>query len=483
MRPLRGTLWAACCAPLLGVGAVRAQQPSGVDGAAWAARSGPSALDSEPVRRLAFAAFLGEVGRENLDYAAQAFSVSIAAAQVSLARLFPNPGLAVGTDFDVAGEHQATANDVALTWTLLLAGKRGAHIAAARGQLAAARAQLDDFLRTLRGQAGDAYADAVHAEQVYARKRRTAEDLDRLVSINERRVAVGDIGDIDLAQSRVDAAQFHAELLAAADDVRQARLVMTALLTPRRLDTLVGPLSPANVEPFAAVGPDAPLSPDQLSVTPPGPIAAPASPFSGSLDLDSLVRAALATRPDVVAAHRLQDAADAQVRIARGDRWPDLGLAAQETHFTAGTNPIDPTPLYNSVSLGLSLPIPFSSLNRGEVAAARFGAAQAAAQVRSTEWRVAIDVHAAWATFGAAQAQLAQYSSSVLGDAERVRRARLYSYEHGAASLLDFLTAEQTANGVYLAFYDAEQQYMHALIALGQATDTWTFVTPPNPGP
>jgi hypothetical protein len=46
----------------------------------------------------------------------------------------------------------------------------------------------------------------------------------------------------------------------------------------------------------------------------------------------------------------------------------------------------------------------------------------------------------------------------------------------GSASLLDVLTAEQTANDVYLASYDAQQQYAHALIGLGQATDTWSFV-------
>ena len=72
--------------------------------------------------------------------------------------------------------------------------------------------------------------------------------------------------------------------------------------------------------------------------------------------------------------------------------------------------------------------------------------------------------------------QIAQYRGTVLIDAERVRRAKLYSYEHGAASLLDVLTAEQAVNNVYLASYDAQQQYTHALIALGQATGTWSFV-------
>jgi outer membrane protein TolC len=71
----------------------------------------------------------------------------------------------------------------------------------------------------------------------------------------------------------------------------------------------------------------------------------------------------------------------------------------------------------------------------------------------------------------------------VLLDAERVRRAKLYSYQHGSASLLDVLTAEQAANDVYIASYDAQQQYGHALIGLGQATGTWSLVYKESPPP
>jgi outer membrane protein, heavy metal efflux system len=87
-----------------------------------------------------------------------------------------------------------------------------------------------------------------------------------------------------------------------------------------------------------------------------------------------------------------------------------------------------------------------------------------------------IDVRQAWSAYQAAVMQLAQYTGGVLLDAEQVRRAKLYSYQHGAASLLDVLTAEQTANDVFLASYDAEQQYAHALINLGQSTGTWSLV-------
>lgn len=436
-----------------------------------------AAVEHEPVIRLSLADFVALVGRQNLDYAAQAYNVPIADAQVSVAHLYPNPSIAWGAGLDVSGQHQATSYDVALTQTILFGGKRGARTDVARGQLAATKAQLDDFLRTLRGTAATAYADAVHAEQLFARKRQTADELDRLVTLNERRVKAGDIGEIDLVQSRVDAAQFRGALVAAANDLHAARLAMTGLLTPQRVDTLAAPTAPVELVAIPMSAADAPITPELLAPAPPaaanavGPVA-----LRGPLDVDSLTRAAVASRPDVIAAHRLSDAATAAIRVAHGDRWSDIDLTVGTSYFTRGTSPIDPTPTFSSLNLGLSVPIPLSNFTHGELAGAQYTARQAAKTVQSVEWKASIDVRTAWAAYQSALAQVAQYSGGILVDAERVRRAKLYSYQHGSASLLDVLTAEQTANDVYVASYDAQQQYSHALIALGQATGSWSFV-------
>ena len=454
----------------------------------------------------------------------------------------PNPTISGGVGF--AGKQQATSYDLSLTQTILLGGKRGAHTDVARDQLAAAKAQLDDFLRTLRGTAATAYVDALHAEQTYVRKRRTSDDLDRLVVLNQRRVAAGDIGEIDLVQSRVDAAQFHAQLVAAANDVRASRLALTGLLSPQLADTLVAPAAPPELSAPLGAGLDLPIRgqggacpaggvdcsvrdtadlrlgnqppisaeaigtsggpPSQQPVTglpssgpgdtllgglrapPPGrPSVSPPPPpgrprpvviVTAPLDVDSLVRAAVALRPDVIAARSLRDASIAGVHLAHDDRWSDVDLTVGTSYFTRGTNFIDPTPQYGGINFGISLPIMLSDFTHGEVAAANYTAKQSDKTLQSVEWKAAVDVRQAWASYQAAVAQLDQYTGGVLLDAERVRRAKLYSYQHGSASLLDALTAEQTANDVFLASYDAQQQYGHALIGLGQATGTWSFV-------
>jgi outer membrane protein, heavy metal efflux system len=453
---------------------------------------------SEPVIRISLAEFMAQVGRRNLDYAAQAFNVPIADAQVSVARLFPNPSLDWGGSFDISGQNQASSYAITLTQTVLLGGKIHARTRVAAEQLAAARAQLDDFLRTLRGTAATAYVDAVHAEQAYARKRQTAEDLDRLVTLNERRVKAGDLGEIDLAQSRVDAAQFHGELVSAANDVHTARLTLTGLLNPRPTDTLVAPAASGDLLRLTGIAADAPITASALQAaaagrviadTLPGGLRGPARPIGqpgvpvaetanqgGGPNLDSLTRVAVASRPDVVAARRLLAAANAGVLVARGDRWSDIDLSVGTNFFTQGTNIIDPTPKFTSLLVGVSFPLPFSNLSHGELRAAQYTAKQAEKTEQSTEWKAVIDVRTAWSAYQSAVVEIAQYAGGALLDAERVRRAKLYSYQHGSASLLDVLTAEQTANDVYLASYDAQQDYAHALINLGQSTGSWSLV-------
>jgi len=74
-------------------------------------------------QEISFKTFLQEVERSNLDYAAQRYSVSIAEAQLTAARVYPNPTLQSGYSTDVSHEKQATAYAGGISQTVLLGGK------------------------------------------------------------------------------------------------------------------------------------------------------------------------------------------------------------------------------------------------------------------------------------------------------------------------------------------------------------------------
>src|SRR5262249_605208 len=113
---------------------------------------------------ITFDQFLNEVAKENLDYSAQRYNVSIAEAAVAAAKVFPNPTLNLGGARDVtqSGDQRLPSTaGAAVTQTLELGGKRKYRILSARQSYAAAAATLDGFLRNLKLDAAGGFADAL----------------------------------------------------------------------------------------------------------------------------------------------------------------------------------------------------------------------------------------------------------------------------------------------------------------------------------
>src|SRR5262249_51821641 len=156
--------------------------------------------------RLAFQNYLNQVGRGNLDLAAQRSSVSIVQAEIALARVFPDPQLTGGLmQYDVTRKGNPTASIVQLNLPLEIGGQRGPRVAFAEANGPAAQAGLLEFWRGLRATAANSYIDALHARYVLERRRQTLASLERLVAVNQERWKAGDIGEAAVIQSRVEA--------------------------------------------------------------------------------------------------------------------------------------------------------------------------------------------------------------------------------------------------------------------------------------
>ena len=412
--------------------------------ATWArAQEAPTAANAG---KLTFSQYLAEVGRSNLELAAQRANVSVSEAQVAVARIFPDPQLTVGVaSVDVSGVGSPSLTDVGISQTLELGGKRGARIAAARDDWSSARAGLDDFLRMLRGDASDAFIDALDKRMVVERKRITQASLERLVSVNQERLRAGDIGEIALVQSRVEAGKSRGEVLSAQSDAVQADLALALKLGAMRAIAQVTPLGDLRIA-------------------------------TRSFDIERLIATARTERADVRAKRFALDAARSRVRLAHANRWIDLTFNLGWIH---GTQPygqyqvIAPSPSYDSLSATLTLPLPFSRVYKGELNAARFTQTSAEWDLRSAELKVEVEIRQAWSKYETSVERLKLYSSGLLRDADRVLEAKLYEYQRGSAPLLEVLEAQRTVNDVYLDYIDALADHAHALVALEQAAGIW----------
>ncbi len=399
----------------------------------------PSVTAGRPIR---LKEFLGLVEQTNLGLAVNRFNVTVAEAQITLARLRPDPQLNGGiAALDLTEQRLPTSMTYNLSQLIELGGKRGSRIAAATAGRSLAEAQLEDFFQQLRADATNAFIDAVTARQVLERKRRTLESVERLVAATEQRLRAGDVGQAAVWQVKVEAERFRGEVLSAAGESEASGIALQAFVAPKSGEAI-------GFEPIA----DLKLA-------------------SKDFDEATLVSEAIARRSDVISSIRAQEAARAQVSVASANRWIDPSLAAGITAAPAGT--FAQVPASRAMGLSVGLPIPFSRITHGELDAARALAKQADTQTLAVKRRVETEVRQALARYEASRRTVAVYTSEVLANAERVLDATRYSYERGNARLIELLDAQRTVDDVYLSYLGALSNNAKGLVALERASGRW----------
>lgn len=418
----------------------RAETPPTPEG-----RSVDATAPSGPTERFTFATYLRRVGQANLDLAAQRATVSIAQAQIAVAKVFPDPELTAGLgQYDLSQNgNNPTASTLALNVPLQIGGQRGKRIAFAEANLSAAEADLGEFLRGLRADAANAYIDALQARLVRDRQQLSLTSVERLVAANEQLFRVGQIGEATLLQSRVEANQFRAQVIEAEGNVRIADLALVAFLG-----------SGARMVVNRAVHLDGDLR----------------ASGGRTFDVPALVRKANAARPDLLAARRRISAASRQIELARANRVIDVAVGAQWSHYFVLPGAQPPADLIGAT---ITVPLPFSRLYRGELDAAHATHRQVGFAAEAVAVNVEIEVRTAVVAYEAAARRVELYTSGVLSSADQVLERTLYNFQRGGASLVEVLVAQRTDNDVYLSYYNALADTARALVAVEQAAGSW----------
>jgi outer membrane protein, heavy metal efflux system len=394
---------------------------------------------------IAFADFVNEVLRSNLDLAAQRSNIPISQAGVTAAKVRPDWGLDIGVPgADLSNHGFPTTTSVGLTVPVELEGKRGARVRAAAADVSSTTADYEDAIRVMRASAANAFADALGARQILQSKNKSLAQLDRIVGVNEERLRVGDIGEIELAQSRVERDQFKADVISAESDVYSADLAAAQQLGSR--DKLAS----------------------QMPV-PTGSLEIPTRTF----EVEQIVTHALENRSDVVSRIRAMKAADERIRLAKANLVPDMALNGSFSHTGTGSGDFQQA-TDNTISGGVSLNLPiFRRVYPGELEAARATRAQAELQLRAAQLKVEVEVRDAYEKYQASARRLNVFRGGLLRDADRVLEARLYAYQRGGATLLEVIDAQRKSAEVYLAYSQALVDHAHALVTMEEAAATW----------
>ncbi len=401
-----------------------------------------------PADALPFGRYMDAVEQHSLELASQREAIASARAGISIAGVRPDPNLSLGLgprEFSrEVNPKPRLGKTIGLDWTVETGGKRTRRIQAAQSNLHLAEATAEGVKHQLFSDAAAAFAEACRAREALARQESSLQALSNVVRANEVRRRAGDVGGLELLQSRTERDQFQAAVTKARAD---AQVAMANLSVPlgRRFDSVFG--SPPLDCGFA------PYTPEALA--------------------DGLIQRALQERDDVRIARSTLANARANADLAAANRYVDPTVSLSYGYTPRGRNgvdadggPVEGSPRSNTLNVSVSIPLPFSRLQRGELVQAEAAITQALLGVQQAELKAEADVRASYLQFSAARDNLQRYRESVLANAQKVLEGIRLSYRNGAASLLELLAAQRSADDAYLAFLQAQADWAASAVQL-----------------
>lgn len=383
-----------------------------------AASHAATAAEPQISAPLTFAALWQEVQEANPELAAVAAEDAMAAGDETQAALRPNPELQITSENLGARAREET---VAVAQTVELGGKRTARMSLARrqrdlagGLLAQKRAELHAALRQAFFGLLAAQARVELAEEALSLTRQDADSVRRQIDAGRLPTVAATRADIELTNATLETARVRAAL--ARDQ--------------RRLTALLGDSArPVTVAGSLARLPDLPSLPvleDALR----------GAPARAAAALETARRAA---QTDVEASHRYGD-----LTVSAGLRY----LA--EFREPAGV-------------LSLSIPLPLSNRNQGNLARAQGAVAQAAALEHAMEIELARDLDDAYGRYQAAAQAATQIADTVLPAAETTLAATTRGFKLGRFGLIELIDARRVLLAARTQLIDARLEAQSAI--------------------
>lgn len=357
-------------------------------------------------------------------------------AQEITANLRPNPNLTILTDqidpFNGGPPHGTFAyflasGTISQLWERQ--HKRGLRLESAQKATAITTSGQADLERNLLFNLRGAFVQVLQEKAILNLARENLAYYDHVLDVNRDRYKVGSIAQVDLKRLELQRVQYLSDLQTADVSLRTAKIQLLMLLNDQ-----------TPVDQFDVVGPF-----DFADQIPP---------------LSDVRQAALDTRPDLRAALQSVDKAktDYRLAVANGSTDPILG-------FDVGRNP----PIDEYIGFSVSIPLRIFDRNQGEKRRTQLDIDRNDRLLTAARAQVFNDVDSAYATVNSAVILLKPYRDQYLAEASDVRDTISFSYQHGAASLLDFLNAQADYRSVQVNYLNLVASYLNAASQLNLA--------------
>jgi outer membrane protein, heavy metal efflux system len=355
------------------------------------------------------------------------------------ANLRPNPTIfgdweylpLTASEWNTTYLHDETEADLGLSYLFERGKKRQHRLQAAQDVTAQTRSLVADNERTLTFNVASQFFNVQLAESTLELATKDVKSFQQTVDISEYQYKVGGMSEGDFLMIKLQLLQYQT-------DYQQA-----ILARDQGLDDLRNMLGYDSV----------PADYD---------VAGPFDYQPLKANLEDLQMKALQNRPDLRAAQQGVTAANSQWELQKAIGKQDVTGQANYSHVNS----------INAFSLYVSVPLPIFNRNQGNIAQARYAITQTQEQEKATSDQVMTDVHDAYVGLKENDTIIVLYRTGYLDAAVRDRDIEEFAYQHGGASLLDWLNAERTYRVTELAYRQALASYLTALEQLREAVGT-----------
>ena len=284
-----------------------------------------------------------------------------------------------------------------------------------------------DLERNMMFDLRSAFVQVLEAKAVLKLAQADLEYYDKIIDISHTRYKDGDIAQVDLDRIELQRVQYESELQTAIVDLRTEKIQLEQLLNERT-----------------------PL--DQFDVD---------GPFDFSEDLKNLEEfrsMALAARPDLQAALQTLEQSKTNHKLAEANGSTDPTFGAWYTYNSSNNNPNG----IQTLGLSVSIPLRIFDKNQGEKKRTLIDIDRSQDLTEAARAQVFSDVDSAYEVVNSNIVLLKPYKAKYLGQSTRVRDTVTFAYEHGGASLMDFLNAQSSYRQLQLAYLQLIGAYLTA---------------------
>ena len=357
-------------------------------------------------------------------------------ANETTAYLRPNPSLTLAADqinpFPGGPPHSTFGSLLAAASANYLherQHKRELRLESAQKATGIAISDQSDLQRTLIFDLRMAFVQTLQEKAVLDLAKENLTYYDHVLDVNRDRYQSGAIARVDLDRLELQRVQYESDLQTAEVNLRTAKIQLLALLNDR---------TPV----------------EQLDVTGPFDFSNQVAP------LDDVRETALDTRPDLKAALQAVDKAktDHRLAVSMGSTDPTFG-------FDVGRNP----PIDQYIGFSVNIPLRVFDRNQGEKLRTQLDIDRNEKLMEATRAQVFSDVDSAYASVTSTVILLQPYKDRYLKQATQVRDTIEFSYQSGAASLLDFLNAQADYRSVQVNYLNLVASYLDAANQLNLA--------------